>query len=209
MPKPAAPRLQSFSRAIRHLLPAWLAFALAAPVQHPLTFVLLLIGKALAMTGICHALGLDMETSFGRSIARRGLAYFVLLTAYTAAVAALVVAPAWWLAQDGSLAAALTVSVALVAALFALWRLWPAFALPFIWDDAYPSEERGSWLLGALRRSLAFARHLTGAHDMFFAYGLPSGLALLAITLGALALTGLGGYLPNEFRIAGLALYAV
>jgi ankyrin repeat protein len=209
MPKPAVPRLQSFSLAIRHLLPAWLAFALAAPVQHPLTFVLLLIGNALAMTGICHALGLDMESSFGRSIARRGLAYFVLLTAYTTAVAALVVGPAWWLARDGSLAAALTLSVALVVALFALWRLWPAFALPFIWDDAYPSEERGSWLLGALRRSLAFARHLTGAHDMFFAYGLPSGLALLAIAVGALALTGLGGYLPSEFRIAALALYAV
>ena len=52
MPKPAVPRLQSFALTIRHLLPAWLAFALAAPVQHPLTFVLLLIGNALAMTGI-------------------------------------------------------------------------------------------------------------------------------------------------------------
>lgn len=209
MPKPAAPRLQSFSIAIRHLLPAWLAFALAAPVPHPLTFVLLLIGNALAMTGICHALGLDMESSFRRSIARRGLAYFVLLTTYTTAVAALLVAPAWWLARDGSLPAALTLSIALVVALFALWRLWPAFALPFIWDDAYPSEERGSWLLGALRRSLAFARHLTGVHDLFFAYGLPSGLAVLAIAVGALALAGLGGYLPSEFRIAALALYAV
>ena len=209
MPKTAVPRLQSFSMAIRHLLPAWLAFTLAAPVQHPLTFVLLLIGNALAMTGICHALGLDMESSFSRSIARRGLAYFVLLTAYAAIVAALLAGPAWWLARDGSLPAALALSIALVVALFALWRLWPAFALPFIWDDAFPSEERGSWLLGALRRSLAFARHLTGAHDMFFIYGLPSGLALLAIVVGALALAGLGGYLPSEFRIAALVLYAV
>ena len=209
MPKTAAPRLQTFFLALRHLLPAWLAFALAAPVQHPLTFVLLLIGNALAMTGICHALGLGVESSFARTIARRGLAYFVMLTAYTAAVAVVVVGPAWWLARDGSLAAALALSVALMLALFALWRLWPAFALPFIWDDAYPSEERGSWLLGALRRSLAFARHLTGAQDVFFAYGLPSALALLAIALGALALTGLGGYLPSEFRIAGLAIYAL
>jgi hypothetical protein len=209
MPKTAVPRLQSFSLAIRHLLPAWLAFALAAPKQHPLTFVLLLVGNALAMTGICHALGLDMESSFRRSIARRGLAYFVLLTAYAAVVAALLAGPAWWLARDGSLPAALALSVALVVALFALWRLWPAFALPFIWDDAFPSEERGSWLLGALRRSLAFARHLTGAHDMFFIYGLPSGVALLAIVVGALALAGLGGYLPSEFRIVALALYAV
>ncbi len=209
MPKPAVPRIQSFATTVRLLLPAWLAFALAAPIAHPLTFVLLLIGNALAMTGICHALGLGMEATFARSLARRGLAYFVMLTTYTAAVAALVVAPAWWLARDGSLPAALTVSVALVVALFALWRLWPAFALPFIWDDAYPSEERGSWLFGALRRSLAFARHLTGTHDIFFAYGLPAAFALLAIALGALALTGLGGYLASEFRIAALALYAV
>jgi len=209
MPKPAVTRLQSFTSAIRHLLPAWLAFAVAALIQHPLALVVLLIGNALAMTGICHALGLGMESSFYRSIARRGLAYFVLLTAYTAAVAAVLAAPATWLAQDGSLSAALVLSVALVVALFALWRLWPAFALPFIWDDAYPSEESGSWLLGALRRSLAFARHLAGAQDMFFAYGLPSALALLAIAVAALALAGLGGYLPSEFRIAALALYAL
>jgi ankyrin repeat protein len=209
MPKPAATRLQTFSLALRHLLPAWLAFALAAPAQHPLTFVLLLIGNALALTGICHALGLDTESSLWRSIARRGLAYFVMLTTYTAFVAALIAGPAWWLARDGSLPAALTLSVALFASLFALWRFWPAFALPLIWDDAYGSEERGSWLLGALGRSVAFARHLTGAHDLFFAYGVPAALALLAIAAGALALTGLGGYLPSEFRIVALALYAV
>jgi len=168
MPKPAATRLQTFSLALRHLLPAWLAFALTAPAQHPLTFVLLLIGNALAMTGICHALGLDTESSLWRSIARRGLAYFVMLTTYTALVAALIAGPAWWLARDGSLPAALTLSIALFASLFALWRFWPAFALPLISDDAYGSDDRGSWLLGALSRSVAFARHLTGAHDLFF-----------------------------------------
>jgi ankyrin repeat protein len=209
MPKTAVPRLQAFSLGLRYLLPAWLAFALAAPVQHPLTFVLLLVGNALAMTAICQALGLGSESSFARSIARRGLAYFVMLTTYSAAVAAVVVAPAWWLARDGSLPAALTLSVALMLALFALWRLWPAFALPFIWEDAFANEESGSWLLLALRRSLAFARHLTGSHDVFLAYGLPSALALLAVAIGALSLTGLGGYLPNEFRIVGLALYAL
>jgi ankyrin repeat protein len=209
MPKTAVPRLQSFSRSIRHLLPAWLAFALAAPAQHPLTLVLFLVGNTLAMTGICRALGFGMEASFGQSIARRGLAYFVLLTAYTAAVAALAIGPAWWLARDGSLPAALTLSIALAIALFALWRLWPAFALPFIWDDAFPSEEQGSWLLGALRRSLAFARHVTGAHDVFFAYGLPSALALLALATGALALAGLGAYFPSEIRVVAIVLYAV
>ncbi|HVT31575.1 MAG TPA: ankyrin repeat domain-containing protein [Rhodanobacteraceae bacterium] len=208
MPKTAAPRLQSFSRSIRHLLPAWLAFALAALVAHPLTLVLFLIGNTLAMTGICRALGFALEASFGHSIARRGLAYFVLQTAYTAVVAALAIGPAWWLARDGSLPAALALSIALAAALFALWRLWPAFALPFIWDDAFPSEERGSWLLGALRRSLAFARHVTGAHDMFLVLGLPSALALLALAAGSLALAGLGTYFPSEIRVVAIVLYA-
>jgi ankyrin repeat protein len=209
MAKTAVPRLQSLSRSIRHLLPAWLAFALAALAPHPLTLVLFLIGNALAMTGICRALGFGMEASFGQGIARRGLAYFVLQTAYTAAVAALAIGPAWWLAREGSLPAALTLSIALAAALFALWRLWPAFALPFIWDDAFPSEEKGSWLLGALRRSIAFARHVTGAHDVFFAYGLASALALLALAVGALALAGLGDYVPSEIRIVAIVLYAI
>jgi ankyrin repeat protein len=209
MAKTAVPRLQSLSRSIRHLLPAWLAFALAALAPHPLTLVLFLIGNALAMTGICRALGFGMEASFGQGIARRGLAYFVLETAYTAAVAALAIGPAWWLAREGSLPAALTLSIALAAALFALWRLWPAFALPFIWDDAFPSEEKGSWLLGALRRSIAFARHVTGAHDVFFAYGLASALALLALAVGALALAGLGDYVPSEIRIVAIVLYAI
>ncbi len=161
MPKTAVPRLQSFSLAIRHLLPAWLAFTLAAPVQHPLTFVLLLIGNALAMTGICHALGLDMESSFGRSIARRGLAYFVLLTAYAAIVAALLAGPAWWLARDGSLPAALALSIALVVALFALWRLWPAFALPLHLGRRV--SERRTRLLAA-RRAASIARVRAPSH---------------------------------------------
>ena len=73
--------------AIRHLLPAWLCFALAGAIDHPLALVLLLFGNAIAMTGICNAIGFGMEASFVRSIARRGLAYFALLTVYTAFVA--------------------------------------------------------------------------------------------------------------------------
>jgi hypothetical protein len=69
--------------------------------------------------------------------------------------------PVWWLAHDGSLPAALALSAALAASLFMLWRVWPAFALPFVWDDAYPDTAHASWLSAVLRRSLAFARHLT------------------------------------------------
>jgi ankyrin repeat protein len=210
MPRRAGNRLHTWLAAIRHLIPAWIVFAIAAAIDHPLSLIALLIANALAMTGICHAAGFGMEASFARSIARRGLTCFVLLTGYTNVVAALLAAPAWWLAHDGSLAAALTLSAVLVAGLFASWRIWPAFALPFLWDDAYPhDEERGSWLLTALRRVLAFARHLTREHDLFFGYGLPAGLALLALAVGALCLAGLAGALSGDARLLALILYAL
>ena len=95
MPRRAVNRLSMFLAAIRRLLPAWLCFLLAAVLDHPLSLILLLVGNALAMTGICRAIGFEMEPGFARSIARRGLAYFVLLTLYTAFVAAVVAAPAW------------------------------------------------------------------------------------------------------------------
>ncbi len=210
MPKRAVNRLQTSLATIRHLLPAWLCFALAGAIDHPLALVPLLIANAIAMTGICNAIGFGMETSFARSIARRGLAFFVLLTIYTAFVAAILAAPAWWLARDGSLSAALALSGVLVIALFVLWRIWPAFALPFLWDDAYPEEEAGhSWLVIALRRSLAFARHLTREHDLFFSHGLPASLGLLLLAVGALLLAGLGSFLSGDVRIAALVLYAL
>jgi len=210
MPKRAVSRLPTFFAAIRHLLPAWLLFALAALIDHPLALVLMLAANALALTAICRAIGFGRESDFLRSVARRGLAYFILLTAYTAFVAAVLAGPALWLSKDNSLSAALALSGALVLALLVLWRIWPAFALPLLWDDAYPhDDERGSWLSAALRRSLAFARHLTRENDLFFGYGLPAACAALLLATGALALAGLGGFLGGEVRVVGLFLYAV
>jgi ankyrin repeat protein len=210
MPNRVVNRLTIVFSATRHLLPAWLLFAAAVAVDHPLSLVLILVANAITMTGVCHSIGFGMEGSFAQSIARRGLVYFVLSTVYTAIVAALLVAPAWWVSRDGSLAAALGLSAALVVALFALWRIWPAFALPFLWDDAYPrDDEHGSWLLTSLRRSLAFGRHLTGEHELFFAYGLPASVGLVLLAVGALALAGLGGFLVGEVRVVAIAFYAL
>ncbi len=210
MPKRAVNRLKQFSSALRHLLPAWLLSALALAVDHPLSLVLLLMANAIAMTAICQSIGVEMEGNFARSIARRGLVYFVLSTFCTAAVAAVLAAPAWWVSRDGSLASALGLSAALVFALLALWRVWPAFALPFVWDDAYPrDDERGSWLLTSMRRSLAFGSHLTGEHELFFAYGLPASIGLLVLCVGALALAGLGGFFSGEARVVAIVSYAL
>jgi ankyrin repeat protein len=209
MPKPAAGRLSTLIAVLRHMLPAWATLVLAAFLDHPLVLVLLIAANALTMTAICHGLGFDMELSFRRSVVRRGLPGFVLLTAYCLVVAILLGAPVWWLAQGGSMAAALTLSAAVVAALLVLWRVWPAFALPFLWDDAYPQHGEGSWLLTALGRSLRFARHLTGDPRLLLSHALPAALALLVLTAGALVLAGLGGILPSELRISGLVIYGL
>ena len=210
MPKRAVTRLSTFSAMIRLLLPAWLLFLVAGLVQHPLSLVLLLTANALVMTAVCRAIGLDRECTYTRSAAQRGLAYFLMATTYTAFVALVIAAPVWWLARDSSLVAALGLSAALVVALYALWRIWPAFALPFLWDDAYPDDAAtGSWLLTALRRSVAFARHLTREHDLFFSSGLPAGFGMLFLAVGALALSGFGGLLAGEIRTAALFVYAL
>src|SRR6185437_6385385 len=96
----------------------------------------------------------------------------------------------------------------LVLALVVLWRLWPAFGLVFVWDDAYPLQRDGSWIFTATLRSMAFGRHLSH-EERFFSHFLPAALCLLMLAFGAIALTGLVGMLPSEMRIAALAIYAV
>jgi len=209
MRKRASNGLQVLRTAIRLLLPAWLLFGVAALVVHPVSLVALLLANAIVMTAISRAIGFDQDTGFARGLARRGAAYFVASSAYAALVAAFVALPAWWLLKEGSLLAALGLSAALMLSLVCLWRIWPAFALPLLWDDAYPHpDERGSWLLKVLRRSLAFARHMTGEHELFFTRGLPAALGLLLLALGALALSGIGGLLSGEVRTVAIVLYA-
>lgn len=209
MAKPATDRPRSLLIGVVRFIPALVVFAATLPLVHTLALVPLLIGSALMLTAICAGIGFDMESSFARSVARRGLAGLVLFSAYTGYVAILLAAPALWLMRDPSLPAALALSAAALLALLSLWRLWPAFVLPFVWDDAYPQESGGSWLFAALRRSLAFARHLTGEHELFFSHGLPAALGVLLVSVGALALAGLGGVVPSEVRLTALITYAL
>lgn len=201
---------QVLRNAMRLLLPAWLLYALAALLVHPVSLVVLLLANAITMTAISRAIGFDHDTRFVQGLARRGVVYFIATSAYAALVAGLVAMPAWWLIKDGSLVAALGLSATLMLSLVCLWRIWPAFALPLLWDDAYPHpDEQGSWLSTALQRSSAFARHMTGEHELFFTCGLPASLGLLSLALGALALSGIGGLLSGEIRTVAIIIYAV
>ncbi|OOG53657.1 ankyrin repeat domain-containing protein [Rhodanobacter sp. C03] len=208
MTPPKSRRRPPLVQALAWFIPGLVAVAAAGLTTHPLTLIPLLLANALTMAAICHAIGFDPEPHFGRTVLRRGAAHLVMFTGYTALVFVLVAWPMLQLSQTPSLGAVLLLAAALVLALAALWRLWPAFGLVFVWDDAYPSQRDGSWIFTATLRSIAFGRHLSH-EERFFSHFLPSALALLVLAFGAIAMTGLVGVLPAEPRIAALALYGI
>ncbi|HEY4145701.1 ankyrin repeat domain-containing protein [Pinirhizobacter sp.] len=189
-------------------LPALIAVALAGWSTHPVVLIPLLLANALAMGAVCHAIGFDPEPSFARTLLRRGAAHMVMFTSYTAVMFLLVAWPLVRLIQEPSLSGALLLAAALVVALASLWRIWPAFGLVFVWDDAYPGQEDGSWIFTAVARSIAFGRHLS-AEERFFSHFLPAAMALLVLSFAAVTLTGLYGVLPSELRISALAIYGL
>jgi ankyrin repeat protein len=197
-----------FLQALLWFVPGLIATAIAALGTHPVVLIPLLAANALTMAAVCHAIGFDPEPRFGRTVLRRGAAHLVMFTGYVALVFLLIAWPMLMFNQAPSLSAALGLAAALVIALVALWRIWPAFGLVFVWDDAYPAQSDGSWIFTATARSLAFGRHLS-REERFFTHFLPAAFALLVLAFGAIALTGLYGELPSELRIAALALYGV
>ncbi|MEO8777937.1 MAG: ankyrin repeat domain-containing protein [Rhodanobacter sp.] len=201
-------RRPPFLHALVWFIPGLAAVAAASLSTHPLTLILLLLANALTMAAICHAIGFDPEPRFIRTVLRRGAAYLVMFTVFTALVFVLVAWPMLQLSHAGSPSAALLLVAALVLVLAALWRLWPAFGLVFLWDDAYPPQRDGSWIFTATLRCMAFGRHLS-REDRFFSHFLPTAVCLLALAFGATALTGLVRVLPEEMRVASLAIYAL
>ncbi len=195
-------------QALVWFVPGLAAVAAAGWTAHPLALIPLLLANALTMAAVCHAIGFDPEPHFGRTVLRRGATYLVMFTAYAALVFALVAWPLLKLSQTPTLSVALMLTAALVLALAILWRLWPAFGLVFLWDDAYPTQDEGSWIFTASIRSVAFGRHLSD-EDHFFTHFLPASLTLLVLAFGAIALSGSYGILPAELRTTALAVYAL
>jgi ankyrin repeat protein len=208
MTQPKSRRRPSLLQSLTWFIPGLLAVAAAGLATHPLTLIPLLLANTLTMAAICHAIGFDPEPRFGRTVLRRGATHLVMFSGYTVLVFALVAWPMLQLSQAPSLRAALLLAAALVLALAALWRLWSAFGLLFVWDDAYPCQRDGSWIFTATLRSIAFSRHLS-REDRFFSHFLPAAFSLLVLAFGAIALTGLVGVLPSELRVLALAIYAL
>ena len=208
MPKTAA-RPRTLLAELGRFVPALLLFAVAIRVADPYALIPLLIGDALLLTAICGGVGFEMDMHFGRSMARRTPVGLLVLTLFTTFLAVLLAVPAWWLIGEPSLSGAMLLSAALLLGLLSLWRIWPLFALPFIWDDAYPEVSPGFRVFTALRRSLAFSRRLTRENDLFYSHGLPSALAVMALCVGALALAVFGASLSAQMRLAAVVLYAL
>jgi hypothetical protein len=197
-----------FLQGLLWFVPGLLAVAAAALSASPLSLIPLLLANALMMAAVCHAIGFDPEPRFMRTVLRRGAAHLVMFTGYVVLVFLLVAWPMLRLNQAHSLGATLLLAGALVVALGALWRMWPAFGLVYVWDDAYPPQSDGSWIFTATARSIAFGRHLS-REERFFTHYLPAALALLVLAFAAIALAGLYGVLPPELRIMALAIYGV
>ncbi len=205
----SAARPRSLLAGLARFVPALLAFAVALAAADWLVPILLLLGDALMLTALCASIGFDMEGNFVRSIARRGLAALLALALFAVFIAALLLLPSWWLLREPSLGGALALSAALLIGVLSLWRIWAVFALPLLWDDAWPEVARGFWLTTALRRSLAFARLLAGEHELFFSHALPSALAVLALCVSALAPGVFGATLSSDNRLGLILMHGL
>lgn len=202
-------RQASLKNAVWLLLMSWSAVAGGAILGEPSSFVLLLIAATLMMAVMSDLIGFRADGTLSRSLARRGTVHFVLLVCYTVVLVVLMAGPVMWLARGGALPAVLAFSGACLVAVIALVRLWPAFALSFVWDDAFPRDGSGSWIWCAARRCLRFSRHLTRHPETFFSHALPASFGQLLVLGSALLLATAAQQWPLAWRIAGFTVYGV
>ena len=209
MPKPLLERLHTTLLGALYFVLALIAFGAVAFVEQRLSLALLLIADAMTMAALCRVMGFHRRAAFLRILLWPGSAYLALLVAYTALVAVLIGYPLLALLREGSLGATLAISGAGVIALISLWRCWPAFGLIFVWRHARADASPLSRSRGAVRRSLAYAWHLTAENELFFSHGLIVALSLALLAQGALSLAGFEGPIPDRFRLPALAVYAM
>jgi len=209
MSKSLPERMRALASSALHLAPGWCACAAAAFTPPVFTLPLLLLGNALIFGAIAFSTRESAESRFALILRHRVPAYLVLLAAYTVLAALAIIYPVQLLLRDHSLQAALLLSGALFVLLILPWRWWPAFGLTLIWDDAIDPIKRPAFA-SALARSWAFAIHLTGWNDIFFADGLIVSLIQLLLAAGALALSGIiGAIIPAEMHLLALGIYAL
>ena len=209
MSKTFLQRLPSSLSGLLCFVPALIAFFGAAFAAPPWSLPLLLLADALTMAAFCRLPGFATQTSLVRRLWQGGCAYLVLLAAYTASVAVVLGYPLQWLWREATLGATLAVSAAAVIVLLGLWRVWPAFGLVSLWDDACPQQSSRSRRRAAATRSIEFAWTLTAENELFFSHGFVVALCLLALAQGALSLAGIDAQVPQRLRIPALAIYAL
>lgn len=203
-----SPKRPEIVACLAWFVPALACVGIAVPIQHPLVLLPLLLAQTLWLVAFCRALRLMDAATFPQLVWRRGGVLFLLFTVWILWVWLLTVWPLLALVRSPSLGATLLLSIALVAAMAPLWRLWPMFALVMIWDGAYPAGA-SSRILGAVRLSAGYSLQLTRRPEHLFSHLLPAGLGLLALAFGAAALAGFAGILPSDLRTLSLLLYGL
>jgi ankyrin repeat protein len=183
------------------LVAAIAAFSGAAFATPPWSLPLVLVGDSLVMLTL--ALRWRVVADSGLAVIRRGSAYTALLAGYAVLVWILIGVPLHWLEREPSLGASLGLSGAVVIALLALWRLWPAFGLPFL--QRRPPGPRARSPLSA---SVRDAWNLTADNELFFSHGLAVAIAAFALVQGALSLCGADAPVPADVRWPAWAVYA-
>ncbi|MEP6939298.1 MAG: ankyrin repeat domain-containing protein [Rudaea sp.] len=139
-----------------------------------------------------------------RSALAAGSTFLLLQVIYVSCVGAALAMPVGAVMRDHALPSALLLSTVIFIALLALWRVWPAFALPF--SDA---SAQASPPFASAAECLVFAGRITMGRDLYFASGFVVSVCMLLMAVGALGIAGLGPQLPAGWQLPAVAVYAL
>lgn len=175
------------------------------PLLHPHWLLQLtpLLALPLFLQAAVQAAGYRYEAGWFAALRARGAPALMLCLAAAALVGAALAWPLQQLLETAALGAVLWLSAAAAALLLMFWRIWPAPALVFLWDEAIADGA-----LHAPWRSVAMARQLVqaGAEG---GRGLLAAAALLLLLSGALALAWTPLWPTPAARAIGALLYAL